>query len=720
MAEKHLIKPVETDKMPGGIPYIIGNEAAERFSFYGMKAILVIFMTQYLHNRSGDLDVMSSAEANVIYHNFITSAYFFPIIGSIISDVFLGKYKTIISLSIVYCLGHIVLALDETRLGLSLGLTLIAIGAGGIKPCVSAHVGDQFGKANHHMLPRVFSWFYFSINLGSVLSTLMIPWILDTTGQPSLAFGLPGALMILATIVFWMGRNKFVHIPPHGKQAVQEIVSKQGLLTLLNLFPLVLCVAMFWGLFDQTGSSWVTQARYLDTEVLGFEILPSQVQAANPFLILVFIPLFSYILYPAINKFFPLTPLRKIGIGLFVMAGAFALVAWVDSSIPGGRLVPFKHQVTNKATDDSEEDTYDVVWKQPSLTKVKKFKHTFKAENLLDSDPGEKPSGWVSDIYPRAPYNSKRPPEPSLVAVVTEMFSAPEEEKKGGDGADNLLPLSAENPEEIAIRLAENKAWKINKVAISADMDLTEYLAKATEEARKKAEEAIAKAEEKGESTEDLTKPEDINLGTSNDAKAKEIEILVSNKRTEGWKSVGKFELGPMGNRTEFTFDAVETKFVLVRVISNFGGNLVSLSEIEVFSEGENGRNVAAIGSSPSVLWQVLAFIILTAAEIMVSITGLEFFYTQSPKKMKSFVMSIWLLSVAIGNYFTSWVNHFIQNKDGTEWLEGTDYFMFFTYIMLGTSVVFVILSQFYKGRTYVQGDEDQAEIHAEAETDMH
>ena len=88
---------------------------------------------------------------------------------------------------------------------LGLGLALIALGAGGIKPCVSAHVGDQFGKQNKHLITKVFGWFYFSINFGSTVSMPLTPWLLEHYG-PGWAFGVPGILMAIATFVFWLGR----------------------------------------------------------------------------------------------------------------------------------------------------------------------------------------------------------------------------------------------------------------------------------------------------------------------------------------------------------------------------------------------------------------------------------------------------------------------------------------------------------------------------------
>ena len=235
--------PVATDEMPTGIPYIVTNEAAERFSFYGMKSILIIFMTKYLLDSQGEQDFMGADEAKGYYHLFTSAVYFTPIFGAIIADAFFGKYRTILSLSIVYCAGHLCLALDETRFGLALGLGLIALGSGGIKPCVTAHVGDQFGQTNHHLLQKVFGWFYFAINLGAFASTLLTPWLLANYG-PHVAFGVPGVLMGLATLFFWMGRNVFVHISPGGLAFLKETFSPVGLKTIARLFIIYGFVAM--------------------------------------------------------------------------------------------------------------------------------------------------------------------------------------------------------------------------------------------------------------------------------------------------------------------------------------------------------------------------------------------------------------------------------------------------------------------------------------------
>ena len=331
----YLTKPRKTNSMPKGIPYIIGNELAERFSFYGMKCILIIFMTQYLINDNNALDPMSDTEATKWYHLFTSAVYFTPIFGALLSDVFIGKFKTILLLSIIYCFGHLSLAIDETRFGLIIGLSLISIGAGGIKPCVSAHVGDQFGKTNSILLTKVFSWFYLSINMGAFISTLLTPYLLHNYG-PWLAFGIPGLLMFIATYIFWLGRHVFIHIPPKGLAFFKKIVSKESMYSISKLSIIYIFIAIFWSLFDQTGSTWVLQAENLNRNWLGINWYSSQIQSINPIMILIFAPLFSYYLYPRLNKITNLTDLKKISMGLFLAVPSFIIIGFVEKWIELG------------------------------------------------------------------------------------------------------------------------------------------------------------------------------------------------------------------------------------------------------------------------------------------------------------------------------------------------------------------------------------------------
>ena len=346
MTDKFRTTPQLISTMPPGIPYIIGNEAAERFSYYGMSGILFAFLTEHLRNVAGDPSPMSAEAAKEWTHYFIAAVYAFPIVGAVLSDWLLGKYRTILFVSLLYCVGHAVLATmdypeitqTQPKWLLAIGLTFIALGAGGIKPCVSAHVGDQFGVRNEHLITKVFGWFYFAINFGSTFSMLLTPWLLaDPRFGPAWAFGVPGVLMAIATFTFWLGRNKYVHIPPGGKNFFRETFSRDGIRAVANLIPLYLLIFPFFTLFDQTHSSWVDQAKSMDCVVFGYRMLPSQIQAVNPVLILILIPVFSYVVYPFAGKFVKVTPLRKIGAGLFLTAAAFTIIAIAQRRIDAGQ-----------------------------------------------------------------------------------------------------------------------------------------------------------------------------------------------------------------------------------------------------------------------------------------------------------------------------------------------------------------------------------------------
>jgi len=634
---RYITSPPQTTSLPPGIPYIVGNEAAERFSFYGMKTVLFVFMTQHLMSASGVRDVMTPDEAKTYVHAFVASAYFFPLLGAMVSDAVLGKYRTILSLSIVYCLGHLALALGETRWNLAIGLTLIAVGTGAIKPCVSAHVGDQFGTRNQHLVSKVFGWFYFAINFGSAASTWLTPFLLaDPRFGPAWAFGVPGVLMALATYIFWLGRHKFVHIPPAGTQSVKQAFSGEGLRAICNLLKIYIFVAIFWSLFDQTGSAWIQQARRMDRVWLGRNWLPSQIQTVNPILIMILIPLFSYVVYPLIGRAVRLTSLRKVSIGFFLTVAAFAISAWIETQISGGYVV----SVTSEGNVKS-----------------------LPAEKLIDGHADG--SGWVSSV-------------------------------EQGERTD----------QQIVFRLRERRTWPVHGVRVNPYVRLGRFL------------------ESAGLGADEISEREVRNCW------AAEIEIYAgdtplgdcvhggsASSAQFAWRrKLAVMDVEPRHAMQSVSFPAVDTEYIMLRITRAVGGDdapCVGLGEVQIVAEfpSPDARqvaavwpNVAAAGHQPHIRWQILAYLLLTAAEIMVSITCLEFSYTQAPNTMKSFVMSLYLLSVSVGNLFTAAVNRFIQNEDTTSKLEGAAYYWFFTGVMLVAALGFVMIAKTYRGKTYIQG----------------
>jgi POT family proton-dependent oligopeptide transporter len=206
-----------TDRWPAQIKYIVGNEACERFSYYGMRSILAGYITGAV--LKGGLGQDADTSTSII-HAFVAANYFMPLLGAWLADKIIGRYHTILWVSLFYCAGHGVLAYSDFAGGvhgkmtcLYIGLALIAFGSGGIKPSVSAFMGDQFRPDQSHLMQKAYGAFYWSINFGSFFSFLIIPWIKDKHGY-SPAFAVPGVLMALATFIFWLGTKKYVRVPP--------------------------------------------------------------------------------------------------------------------------------------------------------------------------------------------------------------------------------------------------------------------------------------------------------------------------------------------------------------------------------------------------------------------------------------------------------------------------------------------------------------------------
>lgn len=345
------------ERYPPQIKFIVGNEGCERFSFYGMRSILTVYMVQWL--------ALPEHEAEASYHLFVMACYLMPLAGGWLADRLWGRYRVILWLSLGYVLGHVTIAAFESRAGLLAGLTLIALGSGGIKPCVSAFVGDQFRPGQQKLLERVYGLFYWMVNMGSFGSTLLIPVLLAAFG-PRVAFAVPGLLMVAALAVFLAGRRRYVLVPPTGPDphALTRVVASalrrrssasaggswldlaladhppeavDGARAVFRIMGVFAAVTAFWALFDQHGASWVLQARRMDLVVVGHALQPSQLAALNPLMVLLLIPFLQRVVFPLLERAGArITPLGKMTLGMFLTVLSFAAAALVESSLAGG------------------------------------------------------------------------------------------------------------------------------------------------------------------------------------------------------------------------------------------------------------------------------------------------------------------------------------------------------------------------------------------------
>ena len=660
----YLTAPRASKKMPKGIPYIIGNEAAERFSFYGMKGILVVFMTKYLHllTDNPNIAAMNKAASIELYHNFTSWVYLTPILGALLADTLLGKYRTIISLSLVYCMGHLTLAFMGTggltpEAWMMTGLALISLGSGGIKPCVSAHVGDQFGESNATWLTKVFGWFYISINVGAFISTILTPWLLEWYG-PHWAFGVPGILMAIATLVFWMGRNKFIHIQPKGVGFMRETFSGEGLKTITKLAIIFSFVAVFWALFDQTGSSWVLQAEDLNRLWLGVHWLPSQIQAINPIMIVILVPIFGFGIYPMVDKIFFLTPLRKVSIGLFVMVIGFAMVSVVQQWIDQGQQPSIGWQIFAYAILTSSEVMVSITCLEFAYTQApRNMKSVIMALFLMSVSLGNFFTAGVNSFIQI----------PNQLEAATSLNAAIQAKDKNGKKLvttqENILKLASQTKDINGNSIKYISKQEGNYTLILAGKDGT------------------------------FGTNSDIHVEFSKDGDQTAIKTAEETNLNAAFEKIKSyFE----NNKNTLPKTHVGSN-IIEAIIDNWG------SPLQYRLVNRNGFRITSLGADKDYMTENDIVLLGSISRPSKDEGAMEKPYSWRENRIIELKGDQGLREVVKGRGGIKEIEFDIVTMVGGQTnLEGSEYFWFFTWLMLGTAIVFVFVAFLYKPKTYL------------------
>ncbi|NXC41142.1 S15A1 protein, partial [Penelope pileata] len=673
---------------PVSILFIVVNEFCERFSYYGMRAVLVLYFKYFLRWD----DNLSTA----IYHTFVALCYLTPILGAIIADSWLGKFKTIISLSIVYTVGQTVMSVSSiseitdrnqdgtpdniaVHIALSMiGLILIALGTGGIKPCVSAFGGDQFNDDQEKQRSRFFSIFYLAINAGSLISTVVTPILrAQECGIHSkqqcypLAFGVPAALMAVSLIVFVVGSGMYKKVQPQGNIMIQVckcigfaiknrfrhrskeypkrehwldwasekydkrlIVQTKMVLRVLFLY---IPLPMFWALFDQQGSRWTLQATTMDGNFGAIQIQPDQMQTINPILIVIMVPVVDVLIYPLIQKCkINFTPLRKMTVGMFLAGLAFIAAALlqvqIDKTLPvfptaGQAQIKVINLGTGNANITFLPDVTNFSVQPNGSVNYKTFE-TSQIESVIVNIGSENTSE-------------------SITLTSSSRHTLTVKNTETGVAAVMLFDNVTEKPEEgkNLIRFINNLPQTINVTMGETDFGRLDFLSASNYNAFS------------GGGTENI--------------------VVITNATTCTTTSKA------LGFGGAYTI-----------VVNQCSGTVTDLTYVEDIPP-----------NTVHMAWQIPQYFILTCAEVVFSITGLEFSYSQAPSNMKSVLQAGWLLTVAVGNIIVLIVAG--ASKLSEQWAE----YVLFAALLFAVCIIFAVMAYFY---TYVDPHEIEAQLDEE------
>jgi POT family proton-dependent oligopeptide transporter len=344
---------------PIAMYFIFWGEFAERSSYYGMRAILFLYLTKVIH--------FSDTVASPVYASFKMACYFLPLVGGIIADRWLGRYWTIVAFSIPYVLGHFILGIPN-EVALFVALALLAGGSGVIKPNISPLLGETYAQkrpGKKLLLDAAFRLFYLSINIGALLSQLAMPWLRDKFGY-SVAFQFPAWLMVASLAMFAAGKRHYT-LEPIKKMAPEEeerlwqemldlfkfrpiasllwfvnpeVSAWRALGRLLGIFALIV---FFWVGYEHNDTLWIAFTRdYVNLNIPGLSkpIAPDQLQFFNALFVIILVPTFNVLfkwLDPNLTIF---TPMRKILVGFLLTAAAIGIMSlagglWHGQEVPG-------------------------------------------------------------------------------------------------------------------------------------------------------------------------------------------------------------------------------------------------------------------------------------------------------------------------------------------------------------------------------------------------
>uniref|UniRef100_A0A8C5NEM8 Solute carrier family 15 member 1-like n=1 Tax=Gouania willdenowi TaxID=441366 RepID=A0A8C5NEM8_GOUWI len=677
-------KSKEVCGYPISIFFIVVNEFCERFSYYGMRAVLVLYFKFFLR---WDDDLSTS-----IYHTFVALCYLTPILGAIVADSWLGKFKTIIYLSIVYAIGQVAMAVsaihditDTDRDGTPdnmifhvvmsmVGLFLIALGTGGIKPCVAAFGGDQFGDHQEKQRRTFFSVFYLCINGGSLLSTIITPilraqecGIYSQQKCYSLAFGVPAALMVVALVVFIAGSGMYYKAEPQGnimldvskcigfaiknryrhrskqfpkrkhwmdwaEEKYDKLLIAQIKMVLKVLF-LYIPLPVFWTLFDQKGSRWTLQATTMDGNFGLLVIQPDQMQTVNPILILTLVPIMDSVVYPLIKKCgLNFTPLKRMTVGMVMAAIAFFCAAVVQLQI----------DKTLPVFPSSSESQLKILNMDSNPVTV----------NLPSYPPFTVPAAQVGDLFQK------------LCAKVALIFH---------NSSDESTPVHYFN-----LQVSEKY------FTFEGEQILTEDL--------------ISKPEQGYNGIRFIN-----GLATAVNVSSPAVDfglIQPLNYTTYSLVQYGKttFTLRSGSQSCEFSKEFGYGSSYAFFIPSTLVFGPTCQESITVIEEIKPNSVHMAL--------QIPQYFFITAGEVMFSVTGLEFSYSQAPSNMKAVLQAGWLLTVAIGNFIVLIVKKKKKKKIKfpVSWAE----YVLFASLLIAMCVLFSIMAYFY---TYIDPTEIEAQF---------
>ncbi|CAN5495265.1 peptide MFS transporter [soil metagenome] len=304
---------------PRGLTVLFLTNMWEQFSYYGMRALLVYYMTKQL--------LIAQGTASLIYGTYTACAYFTPIIGGVIADRLLGKRRAIVIGASIMAAGHFMMSFDNL---LYVALATIALGNGLFLPSLPSQINDLYAEGD----PRrgwAYNVYYVGINIGGFLAPLICGTLGEVFGW-HVGFAAAGLGMLAGLVIYLWGQRYLPPEPPRTALPQKAERGRMGLQTALVLAAVALSVTVFRGAYEQAGN---TVALWADARVdrgLGAWTVPvTWFQSLNPLLVMLMTPVLLAYWRRRANAEHDTSPARRMSTGALIVAGAYLVLCGVEA-----------------------------------------------------------------------------------------------------------------------------------------------------------------------------------------------------------------------------------------------------------------------------------------------------------------------------------------------------------------------------------------------------
>ncbi len=680
---------------PAGLFVLFFTEMWERFSFYGMRVLLVNFLTMAVIGYNPGWE-WTAANAGALFGTYAGLLYLTPILGGLIADKFTGYRTAVVIGALIMTLGHASMAL-ETEASLYIGLGLLVIGTGFFKPNITSIISEMY-KKNPEKKDGAYTIFYMGVNAGAFFGMMLCGYIAERIGW-SWGFGLAGIFMLLGTIQFWMSKALFGKIggtPDEVKEAElaekasenyqEEEEEKPNPFTTVDKILIVITSCIGLGFLINDPMSKIVDINLFPFEAFG---LPGQVVT-----ILFGLLLFLVLIIRRISRYSKIVRDRMIA---FIIFAFFTVFFWLSFEQGATSLILFARDNVNRILEGNAAITFNVVNALLTIVPLAFISYVLVLlwKKTYNKIPGSNIILAICflGMWGLAGWMLNRDLNTTAYDVSYQAYEVPVMDEETGNQKVNEEGELVYEYTAITVNMdTSNPTYNIVDRTITIGEPFVDFYEGQEVQLMNKDKAGTLfnfittqkKLDEIKQKGKELNRDNGIVNASIIEVKNNWVEITVS------WFSIlNSFFIIVFASFFSKWFESkynpsAAAKYAIGLIVMSIGFGLLAFGSYGIVD-----------GVKVSMIWLILAYLFHTLGELSLSPVGLSYVSKLVPARMIAFMFGMWYLAIAIGNKLAAVLGGQIENI--TEQYSLSTFFLIFTIVPAVAGLLILALNPVLK-----------------------